>query len=157
MSQKISKRLQLRVLDTLRTANTPLTTSEVAMLVGRSFEATRRALAIVGAVRTDDSYPAKWTIDKQDIPTHLKKVPSKFTDDEYVVTTKAFDQPVVLWNEQRKTLSKAIASLEITPDAKPRELAKKLGTAAGSMAHVAYMLSEAQTHPNWYDELTQER
>ena len=157
MSKSISKRLQVRVLDVLRQAGTPLTTSEVAMLVNRSFEATRQALQLVGAKRVDDSYPTEWTIDETFTPDYLKKVPSKFDELSYTVSTKSFDTPIVLWNEQRDSLSKAIKALEIKPTDNPKDVAKKLGTTAGSIAHVAYRLSEVATRPDWYDILTQER
>jgi hypothetical protein len=157
MATAISKKLQLKVLDALHTAGTPLTTSEVAMLINRSFETTRHALSVVGAIRVDGTFPSEWTIDTSYIPSHIKQVPSKFDELSYTVTTKPFDTPIVLWNEQRDSLSKAIKALEIKPTDNPKDVAKKLGTTAGSIAHVAYRLSEVATRPDWYDILTQER
>lgn len=157
MSKSISKRLQVRVLDVLRTADTPLTTSEIAMLVNRSFEATRQALALVGAKRVDDSYPTEWTIDDGFVPATVNRAPSKFADVEYMVSTKPVDLLVNVWNESRASLAKSIADMEITPDSDPKDVALKLGTVAGSIAALSCLLDDVATRPDWYDTLTQER
>lgn len=157
MAQKISKRLQARVLDILRIADTPLTTREVAMLVNRSYEATRQALALVGAERVDSSFPTEWKIADSNMPDALKKVPSKFDEVSYTVSTKDVVQLVQVWNSQREATGKAMTDTEITPDSNPKDLAIKLGTVAGSLAALAYQLSEVATRPDWFDVLTKER
>lgn len=152
----VSKRLQVRVLDALRLANTPLTTSDVAMLVGKSYEATRQALEIIGAERVDNSLPTEWRIPGA-MPEALQNVPSKNSGFDMTVSTAEFPTPVLTWNSQRETLASAIAKLEIKPTDKPSEVALKLGTTAGSMAYIAYQLNELATRPDWYELLTQER
>lgn len=156
MSKAISKRLQVKVLDALRLANTPLTTSEVAMLVNKSYESTRQALLLVGAERTDDSFPTKWKISAE-APANVQSVPSKHEGFDMTVSTTEFPAPVLTWNTQRESLGTAITKLEIKPTDKPSELAKKLGTTAGSMAYVAHRLNEVATRPDWYEILTEER
>lgn len=153
----VSKRLQVRTLDALRQAGTPLSTAEVAMLVGRSYESARQALVAVGAAPVDDSQPTKWTIETPSMPVSLQKVPSKHEGFDMTVSTTEFPAPVLTWNTQRESLGAAITKLEIKPTDKPSELAKKLGTTAGSMAYVAYRLNEVATRPDWYELLTEER
>lgn len=157
MATSISKKLQLRILDTLRTADTPLTTSEIAMLVNRSFETTRHALSVVGAKRVDDSYPTEWTIDDGFVPSSVRKAPSKFSEIEYTVSTKPVDMLVTAWNSSRANLAKSITDMEITPDSDPKDVALKLGTVAGSIAALSCLLDDVATRPDWYDTLTQER
>lgn len=151
----VSKRLQVRVLDALRLANTPLTTSDVAMLVGKSYESTRQALELVGAERVDNSLPTEWII-AGNVSEVVQTVPSKNSGFDMTISTAEFPTPVLAWNSQRETLANAISKLEIKPTDKPREVALKLGTTAGSMAYVAYRLNELATRPDWYEALTQE-
>ena len=153
----VSKRLQLRVLDTLRTAGQPLTTSEVAMMVNRSFEATRKALNSVGAVRVEDAFPTEWTIATADTPSSMRKAPSKFSDIEYTVGTKEVPQLVDAWNKQRGKLGEVLALTEINSKADPKHLALQLGTVAGTLAALSYSLSEVANLPDWYDSLTKDK
>lgn len=156
MSAPVSKRLQLRVLDVLRTADTPLKTSEVAMLVNRSYEATRQALELVGAKRVDTSFPTEWIIDSAHTPAQVHRVPGKHNDAEYTIGVPVVPDPIVIWNEKREVLGQAITKFEITPDSNPREMAEMLGNAAGRMAYLAYKLDEYATRPDWYDTLSKE-
>ena len=156
MASPVSKRLQLRVLDVLRTADTPLKTSEVAMLVNRSYEATRQALELVGAERVDTSYPTEWTISGSATPAHIQRVPSKYEDTEYTIGAAVYDAPVAMWNANRQNLAKSIADLDINPDDDPKAIALRLGNGAGTMAHLAYKLSEYATRPDWYEALSKE-
>lgn len=156
MASPVSKRLQLRVLDVLRTADTPLKTSEVAMLVNRSYEATRQALELVGAERVDTSFPTEWTISGSTTPAHIQRVPSKYEDTEYTIGAAVYDAPVAMWNANRQNLAKSIADLDISPDDDPKAIALRLGNGAGTMAHLAYKLAEYATRPDWYEALSKE-
>lgn len=156
MSKAISKRLQVKVLDALRLADTPLTTSEVAMLVNKSYESTRQALLLVGAERVDNSYPTEWRISGSHTPAQVQRVPGKHSDAEYTIGVPVVPDPIVIWNEKREVLGQAIAKFEITPDSNPREMAEMLGNAAGRMAYLAYKLDEYATRPDWYDALSKE-
>lgn len=156
MASPVSKRLQLRVLDVLRTADTPLKTSEVAMLVNRSYEATRQALELVGAERVDTSFPTEWIISSAHTPAHIQRVPSKYEDTEYTIGAAIYDAPVAMWNANRQNLAKSIADLDISPDDDPKAIALRLGNGAGTMAHLAYKLSEYATRPDWYEALSKE-
>lgn len=156
MSKAISKRLQVKVLDALRLADQPLTTSEVAMLVNKSYESTRQALLLVGAERVDNSFPTEWRISGSATPAHIQRVPSKYDETEYTVGASIYDAPVAMWNANKANLAKSIADLDIKPDSDPREIALRLGNGAGTLAHLAYKLSEVATRPDWYDLLTQE-
>lgn len=156
MSAPVSKRLQLRVLDVLRTADTPLKTSEVAMLVNRSYEATRQALELVGAERVDTSFPTEWIIDSAHTPAGLQRVPSKYSDTDFIVGAMPYATPVAVWNEAKAALGKSISELDITPDADPAEVALKIGNVVSSMAYLSYKLNEHATRPDWYDALSKE-
>lgn len=156
MATAVSKRLQLRVLDTLRTADQPLTTSEVAMLINRSFETTRHALSTIGAVQVPDSYPTEWTIALADTPSLLRKAPSKFTDVDYTVSTKPVPNLVDAWNKQRGKLGEVLSLTEIDAKANPKQLALQLGTIAGTLAALSYSLSEVAGTPDWHDTLTKD-
>jgi hypothetical protein len=61
-----------------------------------------------------------------------------------------------MWNANRANLAKSIADLEIKPDSDPRDVALRLGNGAGTLAHLAYKLSEVATRPDWYELLTEE-
>ncbi len=152
----VSKRLQLRVLDTLRVAGQPLTTSEVAMLVNRSFEATRKALTVIGAMPIADSYPTEWTIATADTPSTLRKAPAKFTDIEYTVSTKEVPHLVTAWNEQHGKLGELLGATKIDSTINPKHLAVQLGTIAGTLAALACLLDEVAGSPDWLDQLTKD-
>lgn len=156
MAQKISKRLQARVLDILRIADTPLTTREVAMLVNRSYEATRQALALVGAERVDSSFPSEWKIPGSFTPATMQRVPSKYVDTDLVVAVEAYDKPVAVWNSAKDSLAKAISELTITPDDDPKQVALRVGNVVASMAYLAHRLEEVSTRPDWFDTLNKE-
>lgn len=156
MSKAISKRLQVKVLDALRLADTPLTTSEVAMLVNKSYESTRQALLLVEAERVDNSFPTEWRISGSHTPAHIQRVPNKHTDAEYTIGVPVASNPIAVWNDKRDALSKAIAQFEITPDSDPIESAQMLGNLAGRMSYLAYRLDECATRPDWYDLLSKE-
>lgn len=157
MSKSISKRLQVKVLDAMRTAGTPLTTSEISILVGKSYESTRQALLIVGAEKVDDSFPTKWRMSDVALPVEGRTVPSNFHGDEYTVSTKPIEGLVQAWNESRESLGASLASTEITPNINPKNLAVQLGTVAGSIAALAYKLDEYATRPDWFESITEER
>ena len=157
MATAVSKRLKLRVLDTLRTANQPLTTSEVAMLINRSFETTRHALTAVGAVRVEDSFPTEWTIATADTPSAFRKAPSKFTEVDYTVSANNVPNLVDAWNTQRGKLGEVLALTEINSKADPKHIALQLGTVAGTLAALACMIDEVSTLPDWYDSLTKDK
>lgn len=152
----VSKRLQLKVIDALRLADTPLTTSDVAMLIGRSYATAREALVIVGAERVDNSFPTEWRISGSHTPATLQRVPNEHNDAEFTIGVPVSSNPVALWNEKRNALSRAIDVAEITPESDPREIAKAIGNAAGRMAYLAYKLDEYATRPDWYDALSKE-
>lgn len=156
MATAVSKRLQLRILDALRTAGQPLTTSEVAMLVGKSFETTRHALGSIGAVRVADAFPTEWTIATADTPSSLRKAPSKFTEVDYTVSANNVPNLVDAWNTQRGKLGEVLALTEINSKADPKHIALQLGTVAGTLAALACMIDEVSTLPDWYDSLTKE-
>lgn len=156
MSKAISKRLQVKVLDALRLADTPLTTSEVAMLVNKSYESTRQALLLVEAERVDNSFPTEWRISGSHTPAELQRVPSKHSETDLVVGATHYGTPVAVWNEAKAGLGKSISELSITPDSDPAEVALKLGNVASSIGYLAYKLNEYATRPDWYDALSKE-
>lgn len=156
MSKAISKRLQLKVIDALRTADTPLTTSTVAMLVNKSYESTRQALILVGAERVDNSFPTEWRISGSHTPAELQRVPSKHSDTDLVVGVSHYGTPVAVWNDAKAGLGKSISELSITPDSDPVDIALKLGNVASSIGYLAYKLNEYATRPDWYDALSKE-
>lgn len=152
MATHVSKRTELKVIDAVRRAHTPLTTAEISILISKSFETTRHAIAQAGLVPVDGSFPTEWKIGGAE---EAKAVPSKHSGATYQVS--ATDQKITIeaWNGSREALGASIAELEITYKTKPKELAKKLGTVAGNIAALAYELEAVSARPEWYDLLSE--
>lgn len=148
----VSDRLKTQVLDALRQAHDPLTTSEVAAILGKSHQATRTALIGSGAEKVDSSWPIMWTLPDR---ISSRKVPSQFSDVELTVGAKDVDDILNMWNENHDALGEAIKKLHINPDSTVSAVATQLGTIAGSMAYLAWQLSEVANKPDWYEILTE--
>lgn len=148
----VSDRLKTQVLDALRQAHDPLTTSEVAAIIGKSQQATRTALVGSGAEKVDSSWPIMWTL-----PDRIsdRKVPSQFSDVQLTVGAKDVDDILNMWNESHDALGEAIKRLHINPDSTVSAIATQLGTIAGSIAYLAYQLDNVADKPDWYEILTE--
>lgn len=154
MTTYVSKRLQTQVLDLLRLTDEPMSTQDVALVLGKSQQAVRIALNECGAWRVDESHPVLWTV-----PDTMKKAtrraPSKYAEIDLTVSTASVDNIVDTWNASVDTLSKAISELRIDPKSNPKKEAERIGTVAGSMAYLAYELNEVAGKPDWYEILTE--
>ena len=148
----VSDRLKTQVIDALRQARTPLTTNNVANLIGKSQQATRTALIAAGAERVDDSWPVLWTVADRNTIRH---VPSQFSDIQLTVGAKDVDDILNMWNQNHEGLGDAIKSLFINEDTTPSFIAEQLGTIAGSIAYLAWQISEVADKPDWYEILTE--
>lgn len=148
----ISARLQNQVLDALNSTSVPLTTADVSNIIGKSAQATRTALIASGAIKIDNSYPIMWTAPNRN---KIRKAPSQFDDVELTVGAKDVDDLLNMWNEHHEALGESIKSLEITPDSTVSAIAEQLGTIAGSIAHLAWQLSDVAGKPDWYEILTE--
>lgn len=148
----ISTRLQTQVIDALRQASVPLTTSDVSNIIGKSAQATRTALIASGATKLDDSWPIMWTL-----PDRIsgRKVPSQFSDVELTVGAKDVDDILNMWNENHEILGDSIKKLHISPDSTASAIAHQLGTIAGSIAYLAWQLDRVADKPDWYEILTE--
>ena len=148
----VSDRLKTQVLDALRQARDPLTTSEVAAILGKSHQATRTALVGSGAEKVDSSWPIMWTL-----PDRIsdRKVPSQFNDVELTVGAKAVDDILNMWNSSHEALGDAIKRLSINEDTTPSAISEQLGTIAGSIAYLAWQISQVAGKPDWYEILTE--
>ena len=148
----ISTRLQTQVIDALRQASVPLTTSDVSNIIGKSAQATRTALIASGATKLDDSWPIMWTL-----PDRIsgRKVPSQFNDVELTVGAKEVDDILNMWNESHEALGEAVKRLHINPDSTVSAVAAQLGTIAGSIAYLAWQLDQVASKPDWYEILTE--
>ena len=151
----ISKRLQLTILQLLTDAGEPMKTSEIATAVGRTPTAVVRALEGTSAYRLPDTRPAEWTI-RTEAPMLTKVVPSKFSDNAYVVSSGSAAGLLKAWNDKHKTVGETLAKFAITPDTDPEKMALQLGTVAGSIAALAYALKSVADDDNWYAKLTDE-
>lgn len=148
----VSERLKTQVIDALRRAHDPLTTAEVAAIIGKSHQATRTALVGSGAHKLDSSWPIMWTAPNRNSD---RKVPSQFSDVELTVGAKDVDDILNMWNESHEALGDAIKALHVTPDSTVSAISTQLGTIAGSIAYLAWQLSEVAGKPDWYEILTE--
>jgi len=152
MSTFVSKRLQTQVMDLLRLTDEPMTTQDVAVILGKSQQAVRIALNECGAWRVDDSYPVMWTV-PDSLKVSTRRAPSKYAEIDITVSTMAVDNIVDNWNASVESLSAALSQLVITSDSNPKKEAERIGTVAGSMAYLAYELSQVANKPDWYEIL----
>lgn len=147
----ISSRLVNQVTDALRQANTPLSTNDVANIIGKSKQATRLALNESNAKKVDDSWPILWTLGDTDTPS----VPSQFSDVKLLVAAKHVQNILPMWNDNHAQLGDAIKALRIDEDSIPAFVAEQLGTIAGSIAYLAHTLDKVANKPDWYEILTE--
>lgn len=151
MTIYISKRLQLQVTEALAQAGTPMTTNDIAKLVGKSPQATRAALQASGALKLDESWPVLWASNRNT----AGKVPSQFNDVQLTVGAKDVDGILTMWNENHEILGDSIKKLHINPDSTVSAVATQLGTIAGSIAYLAHQLDNVAGKPDWYEILTE--
>ena len=151
MTIYISKRLQLQVTEALAQTGIPMTTNEIAKLIGKSPQATRAALQASGALKLDESWPILWSSNRNS----AKKVPSQFSDVNLTVGAKDVDDILNMWNASHEALGEAIKKLHIEPDSTVSAIATQLGTIAGSIAYLAYQLDNVAGKPDWYEILTE--
>jgi hypothetical protein len=154
MKVTVGTRLQMLVTEALMQARTPLRTSEVAQITGRSVTAVKAALEASRAERVPGVAPTEWVL--PDTPAAgPMRVPSKHDGIEFTVSTKTADGIVEIWNKQRDSVGKSLQELEITPTLDPKKAAMQIGTLAGSLAALAYTLAGVQGMPDWYEIITE--
>lgn len=151
MTIYISKRLQLQVTEALAQAGTPMTTNDLAKLIGKSPQATRAALQASGAIKLDESWPILWASNRNSVG----QVPSQFNDVRLMVGAKDVDDILNMWNASHEALGEAIKKLHIEPDSTVSAIATQLGTIAGSIAYLAHQLDNVAGKPDWYEILTE--
>lgn len=149
----VSDRLKNQVLEAMRTIGKPASTGDIAALVGRSPNSVRIALREVAA-QQDGSYPLLWSLPQTNGMTVSRRVFSKHTDVEYVVSAKKQSDIVSVWNKQREAVGNALAALEIERGIDVKKISEQVGTLAGSLASLAYDLQQVSDRPDWYDVLT---
>jgi len=155
MKVTVGSRLQMLVTETLMQAHTPLRTSEVAQITGRSVTAVKAALEASRAERVPGVAPAEWVLPDTDA-AGPRQVPSKHKGVQFTVSTKTTDGIVKIWNSQREAVGKSLQELEITPTLDVKKAADQIGTLAGSLAALAYTLDSVQGMPDWYEVITDE-
>jgi hypothetical protein len=136
----------------MRVVGEPISSNELAKVLGKSPQAVRQALSSSGAIKIDDSRPILWAL-----PGSIRmeqRVPAKFSDVDYVVSTKQTDDIVAIWNAQREAVGTSLTQLEIVSTMKPGKVAEQVGSLAGSLAALAYALDQVKSMPDWYEILT---
>lgn len=155
MKVTVGSRLQMLVTEALMQAQTPLRTSEVAQITGRSVTAVKAALEASRAERVPGVTPAEWVLPETGA-AGPRRVPSKHKGIEFTVSTKTTEGIVKIWNSQREAVGKSLQELEITPTLDVKKAADQIGTLAGSLAALAYTLDSVQGMPDWYEVITDE-
>lgn len=148
-----SKQLQARVQAALNTAESPLKTSELAEMVGKTAKSVAAALKDIGALRVPDSYPAEWTIDESHVSANVVGPQKEGT--RYTVISPTMKNIVTAWNESRIKLGETIIELAIEPDSDPEKLSERFAKAAGNFAAIAFELEKHSKKPDWYLILTE--
>lgn len=154
MKVTVGTRLQMLVIETLMQARTPLRTSEIAQITGRSVTAVKAALEASRAERVPGVAPAEWYLPESG-ELGPRRVPSKHADLDFLVSTKTTDNIVELWNKQREVVGQSMKELNITEKLNPKKAAEQIGTLAGSLAALAYTLASVQDMPDWYEIITE--
>lgn len=154
MSAKTSRRLQREVLDVLRMQSTPLRTSEIARMLGKSVTAIANALEDAGASKVEDVSPAEWTYPVPKIGDPDIELQNVQKGERYAVYGSPEAATIDRWNANRQQLGKAIAGLNITYKSDAKDISTRLATVAGAMASLAYQIELVQDKPEWYLLLT---
>lgn len=154
MKVTVGTRLQMLVTEALMQARTPLRTSEVAQVTGRSVTAVKAALEASRAERVPGVTPAEWYLPDTGA-AGPRRAPSKHDGAEFIVSTKTTDDIVAIWNKQHDAVGKSLQELEIVPTLDPKKAAEQIGTLAGSLAALAYTLASVQGMPDWYEIITE--
>jgi hypothetical protein len=136
----------------MRVIGEPVSVNTLAGTLGKSPQAIRQALDGSGVIKIDDSRPVLYAL--PDTMIGARRVPSKHDEIEYVVSTKAADAIVELWNSQRESIGGSLARMEIVSSMKPGAVAEQIGTLAGSLAALAFELDQVKSMPDWYEILT---
>lgn len=157
----VSKRLKLNVANVLQQADSPMRTSEIAKILGKSHTSVKAALLEIGAEQLPDIYPAEWRISDEGLApvtaiTAATPRVGEARGRDFIVSAPEME-PVALvanWNQNHKAFGKRIAELAVTEDADPKELAAQLGNFAGAIAGLAAVLAEVADRPDWLDSLS---
>lgn len=152
MATHVSNKTVVAVRDLLRVAGTAMTTKEIALALGKSYEAVRQAIIEADLVAVGYGNPKHYALAELD---DTRRVPSKNSGLDYTVTGVEIAQLVPEWNKSKGDILAKLADSEIRPGISPMELATRLGTASGVLAQLAYDLSSVADKPDWYEILTE--
>lgn len=152
MATHVSNKTVVAVRDLLRVAGTAMTTKEIALALGKSYEAVRQALVQGDVHAVGLGNPKHYALAPID---NERRVPSKNSGMDYTVTGVEISQLVPEWNKSRGDILAKLADSEIAPGISPMDLATRLGTASGVLAQLSYDLSSVAHQPDWYEILTE--
>lgn len=152
MATHVSNKTVVAVRELLRVAGTAMTTKEIALALGKSYEAVRQAIVQAELVTIGHGNPKHYALGELD---NERRVKSKNDGLDYVVTGTTSSQISAEWNKNREAIVSLLAKSEIAPGVSPGELALRFGTASGVLAQLAYDLYNVADKPDWYEILTE--
>lgn len=152
MATHVSNKTVVAVRDLLRVAGTAMTTKEIALALGKSYEAVRQAIVQADLVTVGHGQPRHYALAETD---KQRSVPTKNSGLEYTVLGVNTGLIVPQWNSSKEAVVARLAESEILPTSNPSELATRFGTASGVLAQLAHDLYEVADKPDWYEILTE--
>lgn len=157
----VSKRLKLNVANVLQQADSPMRTSEIAEILGKSHTSVKAALTAIGAEQVPDIYPAEWRISDEGLApvTAITAATPRVGESrgrDFIVSAPDMEPAdlVANWNQNHKKFGERIGEMVVGEDVDPKELAEQLGNFAGAIAGLAAVLSEVADRPDWLDSLS---